>query len=120
MKTVAADYEGRAARQRDEASAIQDCGDREHGRQHVRALSQTSKLDARSGPAASTRSSRRPRTEAHGALLRHSRASYTRATQLYRQISAANPKDLLVLQLLGERGVPVARQPDCGRRLARA
>ena len=85
-----------AARRRDRDPGV---GDREHWRQHVRPVAYVEAgTRRRDGP-------HRPRApdgrepEAHRALS-GLQGSYARATQLYQQISAANPKDLLVLQLL--------------------
>ena len=75
-------------------------GDREHGRQHVWAVTDveagTRGRDRPHRPGAPDRREPEANTELYSGL----QGSYTRATQLYRQISAANPKDLLVLQLL--------------------
>ena len=118
MKTVAADYEGRAARQRDEASAIQESVTASTGGSDVRAWPQTSKLGRAVGTGRIDQELQTAANQKLTELYSGIQGSYARATQLYKQISAANPKDLLVLQLLRERGVPVARQPGRDRRLA--
>ena len=99
MKTVAADYEGRAARQRDEASAIQESVTASTGGSTF-ALSPTSKLGRAVGTGRIDQELQSAANQKLTELYSGLQGSYARATQLYQQISAANPKDLLVLQLL--------------------
>ena len=99
MKTVAADYEGRAARQRDNASAIQESVTASTGGSTF-ALAPTSKLGRAVGTGRIDQELQTAANQKLTELYSGLQGSYTRATQLYKQISAANPKDLLVLQLL--------------------
>jgi len=99
MKTVAADYEGRAARQRDEASAIQESVTASTGGSTF-GLSPTSKLGRAVGTGRIDQELQSAANQKLTELYSGLQGSYARATQLYQQISAANPKDLLVLQLL--------------------
>lgn len=99
MKTVAADYEGRAARQRDEATAVQDSVTASTGGSTFTPAQQsklgralgTPRIDQELQTAANQRL-----TELYSGI----QSSYARATQLYKSVSTATPKDLLVLQLL--------------------
>ena len=99
MKTVAADYEGRAARQRDDATAIQESVTASTGGSTF-GLSPTSKLGRAVGTGRIDRELQTAANQKLTELYSGLQGSYARATQLYQQISAANPKDLLVLQLL--------------------
>jgi tetratricopeptide (TPR) repeat protein len=99
MRTVAADYEGRASRQSDEATAIQDEVTASTGGSTFgfppnsrlgRALG-AGKIDTELSTAANQKL-----TQLYSGL----QGSYARAAQLYKQISAASPKDILTLQLL--------------------
>jgi hypothetical protein len=99
MKTVAADYEGRASRQRDEAAAVQDSVTSSTGGATF-GLSQTSKLGRALGNGRIDQELQTAANQKLTELYSGIQTSYARATALYQQISAASPKDLLVLQLL--------------------
>jgi tetratricopeptide (TPR) repeat protein len=99
MKTVAADYEGRASRDRDRASAIQDSVTASTGGATF-GLSQSSKLGRAIGDGRIDRELQTSANQQLTQLYQSIEGSYARATQLYKQISTANPKDLLILQLL--------------------
>jgi tetratricopeptide (TPR) repeat protein len=99
MKTVAADYEGRAARQRDEATAIQDSVTASTGGSTFTPPAQT-KLGRALGTPRIDQELQTAANQKLTELYSGIQSSYGRATQLYKQVSAANPKDLLVLQLL--------------------
>jgi tetratricopeptide (TPR) repeat protein len=99
MKTVAADYEGRASRQRDQATAIQDEVTASTGGATF-GLVQTSKLGRAIGTGRIDQELQTSANQKLTELYSGMQGSYTRATQLYKQISAASPKDLLILQLL--------------------
>ena len=99
MKTVAADYEGRASRQRDQAQAIQDEVTASTGGATF-GLSQSSTLGRAIGSGRIDQELQTSANQKLTELYSGMQTSYTQATQLYKKISAANPKDLLVLQLL--------------------
>jgi tetratricopeptide (TPR) repeat protein len=98
-KTVAADYEGRAARQRDEATAVQDAVTASTGGATFTPV-QTSKLGRALGTPRIDQELQTAANQQLTQLYSGMQSSYARATQLYKTVSAANPKDLLVLQLL--------------------
>jgi tetratricopeptide (TPR) repeat protein len=98
-KTVAADYEGRAARQRDEATAVQDSVTASTGGATFTPV-QTSKLGRALGTPRIDQELQTAANQQLTQLYSGMQSSYARATQLYKTVSAANPKDLLVLQLL--------------------
>lgn len=98
-KTVAADYEGRAARQRDEATAVQDSVTASTGGAAF-TPGQTSKLGRALGTPRIDQELQTAANQQLTQLYSGMQSSYARATQLYKTVSAANPKDLLVLQLL--------------------
>ena len=98
MRTVAGDYEGRASRQRDQGTAIQDEVTSSTGGTTFappgntrlgRALS-PGRIDQELTSAANQKL-----TELYSGL----QGSFTRATQLYQQLTANTPNDIL-LQLL--------------------
>jgi len=99
MKTVAADYEGRASRQRDQASAIQESVTASTGGATF-GLSQTSKLGRAVGNGRIDQELQTAANQKLTELYSGIQGSYARATQLYSQVSTANPQDLLILQLL--------------------
>jgi tetratricopeptide (TPR) repeat protein len=99
MKTVAADYEGRASRQRDEATAIQDSVTASTGGTLFNPP-QSSKLGQAVGSGRIDQELQTAANQKLTELYSGIQGSYSRATQLYKQVSAASPKDLLVLQLL--------------------
>ena len=98
-KTVAADYEGRAARQRDEATAVQDSVTASTGGATF-TPGQTSKLGRALGTPRIDQELQTAANQQLTQLYSGMQSSYARATQLYKKVSAASPKDLLVLQLL--------------------
>jgi len=99
MKTVAADYEGRASRQRDQANAIQESVTASTGGATF-GLSQTSKLGRAVGNGRIDQELQTAANQKLTELYSGIQGSYARATQLYSQVSTANPQDLLILQLL--------------------
>jgi tetratricopeptide (TPR) repeat protein len=99
MKTVAADYEGRAARNRDEATAVQDSVTASTGGATF-TPAQSSKLGRALGTPRIDQELQTAANQRLTELYSGMQSSYARATQLYRSVAAANPKDLLVLQLL--------------------
>jgi tetratricopeptide (TPR) repeat protein len=99
MKTVAADYEGRAARNRDEATAIQDSVTASTGGATF-TPPQSSKLGRALGTPRIDQELQTAANQKLTELYSGIQSSYGRATQLYKKVAAANPKDLLVLQLL--------------------
>ena len=99
MRTVAADYEGRASRQRDEATAIQDSVTASTGGTTF-AVSPTSKLGRALGTGKIDQELQTAANQKLTELYSGIQGSYARATQLYKQITTASPKDLLALQLL--------------------
>jgi tetratricopeptide (TPR) repeat protein len=99
MRTVAGDYEGRASRQRDQAAAIQDEVTSSTGGTTFappgnsplgRALGNGGKIDQELTTAANQKL-----TQLYSGL----QGSFARATQLYQQVTANSPNDVL-LQLL--------------------
>jgi tetratricopeptide (TPR) repeat protein len=99
MRTVAGDYEGRASRQRDQAAAIQDEVTSSTGGTTFappgnsplgQALGNGGKIDQELTTAANQKL-----TQLYSGL----QGSYARATQLYQQVTANSPNDVL-LQLL--------------------
>jgi tetratricopeptide (TPR) repeat protein len=98
-RTVAADYEGRAARQRDEATAVQDSVTASTGGAAF-TPGQTSKIGRALGTPRIDQELQTAANQKLTQLYSGMQSSYARATQLYKTVSAANPKDLLVLQLL--------------------
>ena len=98
-RTVAADYEGRAARQRDEATAVQDSVTASTGGAAF-TPGQTSKMGRALGTPRIDQELQTAANQKLTQLYSGMQSSYARATQLYKTVSAANPKDLLVLQLL--------------------
>ena len=99
MRTVAADYEGRASRQRDEATAVQEEVTANTGGATF-SLAQNSKLGRGLGTGRIDQELQAAANQRLTELYSGIESSYARAAALYKQISAANPKDLLVLQLL--------------------
>ena len=99
MRTVAADYEGRASRQRDEATAIQDQVTSTTGGATF-GLSQSSRLGRALGTGRIDTELQTAANQKLTELYSGIQASYGRAAQLYKQIAAASPKDLLAQQLL--------------------
>src|SRR5215216_2894399 len=99
MRTVAADYEGRASRQRDEAAAIQDSVTASTGGATF-SVSPTSKLDRALGTGRIDQELQTAANQKLTELYSGIQGSYSRATQLYKRITAGNPNDLLALQLL--------------------
>jgi tetratricopeptide (TPR) repeat protein len=99
MKTLAADYEGRAARQRDEATAIQDEVTASTGGSTF-TPSQSSKLGRALGTPRIDQELQTAANQKLTELYSGMQGSYASATRLYKKVSAASPKDLLVLQLL--------------------
>jgi len=99
MKTVAADYEGRASRNRDQASAIQDSVTASTGGATF-GLPQSSKLGRAIGDGRIDQELQTAANQQLTDLYSGIQSSYTRATQLYQRVSTASPKDLLILQLL--------------------
>jgi tetratricopeptide (TPR) repeat protein len=99
MKTVAADYEGRAARQRNEATAVQDSVTASTGGATF-TPAQTSKLGRALGTPRIDQELQTAANQKLTELYSGMQSSYARATQLYKQVSTATPKDLLVLQFL--------------------
>lgn len=99
MKTLAADYEGRAARQRGEATAIQDEVTASTGGSTF-TPSQSSKLGRALGTPRIDQELQTAANQKLTELYSGMQSSYARATRLYKKVSAASPRDLLVLQLL--------------------
>jgi hypothetical protein len=99
MRTVAADYEGRASRQRDEATAIQDQVTSTTGGATF-GLPQSSRLGRALGTGRIDTELQTAANQKLTELYSGIQASYGRAAQLYKQIAAASPKDLLAQQLL--------------------
>jgi hypothetical protein len=99
MRTVAADYEGRASRQRDEATAIQDQVTSTTGGATF-GLSQSSRLGRALGTGRIDTELQTAANQKLTELYSGIQESYGRAAQLYKQIAAASPKDLLAQQLL--------------------
>jgi tetratricopeptide (TPR) repeat protein len=99
MKTLAADYEGRAARQRGEATAIQDEVTASTGGSTF-TPPQSSKLGRALGTPRIDQELQTAANQKLTELYSGMQNSYASATQLYKKVSAASPRDLLVLQLL--------------------
>jgi tetratricopeptide (TPR) repeat protein len=100
MRTVAGDYEGRASRQRDQATAIQDQVTSSTGGATFappgnsrlgRALA-PGKIDQELTTAANQKL-----TELYSGL----QGSFSRSTQLYQQVATHSPNDVLIQLLLG-------------------
>jgi tetratricopeptide (TPR) repeat protein len=110
MRTVASDYEGKASQQRDEATAIQDEMNSTTGGSTFappgntplgRALS-TGKIDQEL-----TTAGNQKLTELYSGL----QGAYARATQLYQQITAAHPNDVLLQLLLANAAYQSSNNP---------
>jgi tetratricopeptide (TPR) repeat protein len=110
MRTVAGDYEGRAGKQRDEAAAIQDeltssTGGGTFGppgnTRLGRALG-TGKIDQELTSAANQKL-----TELYSGL----QGAFARATQLYQQVTAAQPNDVLLQLLLANAAYQSSNNP---------
>jgi tetratricopeptide (TPR) repeat protein len=99
MKTLAADYEGRAARQRDEATAVQDAVTASTGGSTF-TPGQSTKLGRAIGTPRIDQELQTAANQQLTELYSGMQSSYARATQLYKTVATATPKDLLILQLL--------------------
>src|SRR5262245_19137810 len=111
MRTVAGDYEGRASRQRDEASAIQDEVTSSTGGTTFsppgnsplgRAIGSGGKIDTELTTAANQQL-----TQLYSGL----QGSDARATQLYLQITAHTPNDVLLQLLLANAALQSRNNP---------
>jgi tetratricopeptide (TPR) repeat protein len=110
MRTVASDYEGRASQQRDQAAAIQDELTSSTGGSTFtppgntplgRALA-TGRIDQEL-----TSAGNQKLTELYSGL----QGAYARATQLYQQITAAQPNDVLLQLLLANAAYQSSNNP---------
>jgi tetratricopeptide (TPR) repeat protein len=110
MRTVASDYEAKASRQRDEATAIQDQLTSSTGGSTFappgnsplgRALG-TGKIDQELTTAANQKL-----TQLYSGL----QTAYGRATQLYQQVTAAHPNDVLLQLLLANAAYQSSNNP---------
>jgi tetratricopeptide (TPR) repeat protein len=98
MRTVAGDYEGRASQQRDEATAIQDELTSSTGGGTF-APAANSRLGRALGTGRIDQELTTAANQKLNELYSGLQGSYARATQLYQQITTAQPNDVL-LQLL--------------------
>src|SRR5262245_2656753 len=110
MRTVASDYEGKASQQRDEASAIQDELTASTGGTTFAPPGNTPLGRALTGGKINeelSRAGNQKLTELYSGL----QSAYTRATQLYQQITASRPNDVLLQLLLANAAYQSSNNP---------
>jgi tetratricopeptide (TPR) repeat protein len=110
MRTLAGDYEGKAAKLRDEATAVQEKLTAQTGGSTF-AIPQNTKLGKALGTGRIdqelTTAANKELSEQYTGL----QSAYTRATELYQKIAVANPDDVLLQLLLAEAAYQAQQVP---------